>query len=163
MQTEESTRSAGTRSSSKSLGWGLALLVVAVAWTAAIALRGGGRPVALDGWVDGFEAGQTRAAEVDRPMIVLFTADWCSPCQQFKQEVLKSAKVAAQLEAGFVPVVIDLTEQSSTNPNMETAMRYQVNGIPTVIALSPSGEQIARFVGDRSVSGFTDWLNQLGK
>ena len=76
----------------------------------------------------------------DRPVLVEFTADWCPPCKMI-------APVLAQLaheEADRLAVVaIDV----DTNP--ETARRYQVLGMPTLL-LFVAGEPVVQMIGARS-------------
>lgn len=142
------------------VGWIVAVLLVIVAWLGAYALRGGGEKQVIAGWADGMPAGQQLAQEADKPMVVLFTAGWCGYCQVLKKNVLTNAEVQAQLQADFVPVQIDLTDQSASNPNMAVASEYGVRGLPTVIAMTPDGVPIAVYRGD-DVSSFTEWLNSV--
>ena len=143
------------------LGWGVAVLLVLAAWVAAYAMRGGGEKVVMTGWQDGLEAGQAAAEELDRPMVVLFTASWCPPCQVLKNSVLTEPAVHDQLLAGFVPVQVDLTDRSSANPNLETAGRYGVQGIPTVLALDAEGSVLSSYRGGPEAQPFMDWLASI--
>lgn len=145
------------------IGWMVALLLVGLAWIGAYALRGGGEKQVLPGWADGMPAGQAVAAERDKPMVVLFTAGWCPPCQALKKNVLTRGEVRSALQADFVPVQIDLTDTSSDNPNAAVAQRYGVSGIPAVIAMSPEGEPIEAYTGRHTPEGFTAWLNRLAE
>lgn len=115
----------------------------------------------MAGWADGMSAGQQLAQEADKPMVVLFTAGWCGPCQQLKKKVLANSAVQDALQADFIAVQIDLTDRSASNPNVETAQRYGVSGIPTVIAMTPEGEPIEKYLGGNSVTSFTGWLDRL--
>lgn len=145
------------------VGWGVAFMLVVVAWSGAFALRA--KPVHLDGWQDGLDAGMQAAEELDRPMLVMFTADWCGPCQTLKKDVIHTPPVERAIAEGFVPVVIDLTDQSSINPNAATAQRYGVRGIPMLILTDPQGNPLpgaAAYpnpVYPRTPEGFVDWLN----
>lgn len=143
--------------------WGLAVLMVVLAWGGAVALRGGGEKVVLAGWQDGMPAGQAMAQEMDRPMVVLFTAGWCRPCQGLKKSVLTKPEVMEALQAGFVPVQIDMTDLSLNNPNLAVAERYNIQGYPTVLAMDADGQEIGEFKGERSVEGFRDWLAQIDR
>lgn len=143
--------------------WVLAVLVVIGVWAGAYALRGGGNEQAMAGWADGMPAGQALAEDADKPMVVLFTAGWCPPCQQLKKNVLTKDEVNDALQAGFVPVQIDLTDQSSSNPNLAVAQQYGVQGIPMVVAMTPDGEPIEVYSGRHDVAGFTGWLEQLSR
>lgn len=141
--------------------WIVAVLLVVVAWAGAIAMRG--EKQVLVGWTDGMPTGQQLAQESDRPMIVLFTATWCGPCQTLKKNVLSQPAVQDALQAGFVPVQIDMTDQSSANPNAQVAQHYNITGYPTVVAISPNGEWIEAFEGDRTPERFMAWLERMGQ
>lgn len=140
------------------IGWGIAVLMVVLAWVGACSM-GAGEPVEIEGWVDGLDAGQAQAEASDQPMVVMFTADWCGPCQQFKREVLIQDSVKARLAEGFVPVKIDLTDMSASNPNRAVAERYGVSGVPTLMALTPSGETIGVYRGEWEPAAFNAWLD----
>ena len=142
------------------LGWGGAVLLVVLIWAAAVVMRHGGPKAELTGWAEGLEAGQIKAEEMDRPMVVLFTASWCPPCQRLKKDVLSKPEVVAALEARFVPVQVDMSNASRGDPVVQM---YGIEGYPTVLALNPKGEPIGQFTGERSVAGFTAWLDQLDR
>lgn len=156
METTEQANKSGVP-----IGWIVAVLLVVAAWAGAYALRGGGDKAVMSGWADGLPAGQALAEEADQPMVVLFTAGWCSPCQQLKKNVLTKAKVHDALQASFVPVQIDLTDQSANNPNLEVAQHYGVQGIPTVLAMTAEGQTIDMYKGAQTVEDFTAWLGRL--
>lgn len=141
--------------------WIVAVLLVFAAWAGAVALRG--EKQVLAGWADGMPTGQQLAQEADKPMIVLFTATWCGPCQKLKKNVLTQPEVHNKLQAGFVPVQIDMTDQSSANPNLPVQQQYQVGGYPTVVAMSPTGEWIESFQDDRTPARFLAWLDRMAK
>lgn len=161
MNTNSSNPTAPTRKPAW-LGWGVAVLVVLGVWTAALAMRGsGGEKHVLEGWADGYEAGQVKAKELDRPMILLFTASGCGPCRQLKKNVLTKDEVHAALQAGFVPVQIDFSDQSSSNPNIPIARQYGVQGFPTVLAVSSDGKDLGAFTAKRTPEAFTAWLEGI--
>ena len=145
------------------IGWAVAVLLVIGAWAGAYALRGGGEKHVMDGWADGMPAGQRAAQAADKPMVVLFTAGWCPPCQALKKDVLTKGQVHAALQADFVPVQIDLTDTSSENPNTAVAGQYGVQGIPMVLAMTSTGEVIEAYRGKHDVASFTAWLTRLGE
>jgi thioredoxin 1 len=86
--------------------------------------------------------------ESDKPVLVDFTATWCSPCKMLDPVV----KQLAQDWDGKVKVVkLDVDE----NPNL--AMQYQVMGVPTLM-LFVQGQLSQRVSGyqpkDRLVAKF---------
>lgn len=148
----------------KKFGWGwlVAVTLVALAWAGAFALRGGGEEVQLEGWAHGLEEGQAQAKAQDKPMLVMFTATWCGPCQVMKQNVLTRPAVDEALKAGFVPVKVDM---SNAGPGDALVQQYGLSGWPTLIAMSPEGEEIKRIEGlagpAKSPDTFIDWLDAI--
>ena len=82
-------------------------------------------------------AGDVLAA--DRPVLVEFTADWCPPCKMIAPVLAQIARDEAD-RLGVVAIDVD------TNP--ETARRYQVLGMPTLL-LFVAGEPVLQLVGAR--------------
>ncbi|MFN3165440.1 MAG: thioredoxin family protein [Phycisphaeraceae bacterium] len=139
-------------------GWLVAVVVVAMVWAGAFALRGGGEAVDLKGWADGLEQGQAQAKAQDKPMVVMFTATWCGPCQTLKQQVLTRPEVDDVLKARFVPVKVDM---SDAGPGDALVTRYDLKGWPTMIAMTPQGEEIRRIEGVVQTDTFLDWLESI--
>lgn len=142
-----------------SIGWAVAVLLVIVAWAGAYAWRGGDEKVVIPGWADGMPAGMQASQESDKPMALLFTAGWCPPCKSLKRGPLAQREVDEALRADYVPVLIDLTDQSPSNPNMAVAMRYEIEFLPTVVITTPEGEPIERHVGERA----GPWFRRLAE
>lgn len=81
-------------------------------------------------------------ASAERPMLVDFWADWCSPClviAPLLERVLSDLKGAV----GLAKLEVDRGE------NMKLAGHYRVRGFPTVI-LFEDGQELGRFSGTRS-------------
>lgn len=166
---EFTTQPEGRHGRGRYFGWIVAFVLVGVAWAGAVALRAGTAPVHLDGWQPGLEAGMTEAESQGRPMLVMFTADWCGPCQTLKKEVIQTPAVQQAIADGFVPVIVDLTDQSASNPNMPAAQRYHVSGIPMLILTDAKGNPLPGTISypdfaqspprySRSPEGFIAWL-----
>lgn len=112
---------------------------------------------AMAGWETNWDAGITRSAETGKPMLVLFTADWCGPCRQLKSEVLSEPAVAQRLQSDYVLIKVDLTDRQSLGN--EQAQKFAVRGIPTLILFSSDGTQINRMTGGTSIEGLLEWLD----
>ncbi|TYL48623.1 thioredoxin TrxA [Marinomonas sp. IMCC 4694] len=83
------------------------------------------------------------------PVIVDFWAPWCGPCKMIAP-VLED--VAAEF-AGKVKVV-----KLNVDENQETAPKYNVRGIPTLIIVK-GGEVVATKVGAVSKSQLVEFVN----
>jgi thioredoxin:protein disulfide reductase len=112
----------------------------------------------LVGWYDGLDAAAAASPAAAKPQLVLYTADWCGACQQFKKAVLTDPAVAEQLGRDFVRVKMDVTDANS--PNSDAARRHGVDAIPTLIVYAKDGAEVDRLVGGLSRDEFLNWLQQ---
>lgn len=94
----------------------------------------------------------------DRPTLVRFSADWCPPCLVMKREVFSDAQLAADLQARFNVVDIDLTRPSQADQQLADA--YGADYLPTFVLLTPGGAEAARFVGGADLQAFTNFLDR---
>lgn len=112
--------------------------------------------------VAAFEARLTQARSANRPILVDFTADWCTTCKDIDRTVLSDASVKRRLEkAAFLRV--DVTTHSE---DLQRLMdRYAVVGPPTMFFLDPrTGAELegARSIGELSVDDFGRMLDHAG-
>ncbi len=71
------------------------------------------------------------------PVLIDFTATWCSPCKALKPIIEK----VAQSHAGRLKVV-----QLDIDDSPDTPSRFNIRGVPTVIMFK-DGKEVARLVG----------------
>jgi thiol:disulfide interchange protein len=132
---------------------GLVLFQVVRAWMAPIP--------ALTDWGHDWTAAKEEAGRMGRPMLVLFTADWCAPCTSLKRDVLTAPDVAPQLKRDFTLMKVDLT--TSGTPYDDLARIYSVSAIPTLMVFSPKGETIGRLEGLGSKSELEQWFAEMAR
>lgn len=110
-------------------------------------------------FVTSYDAALKAAKEVGKPVVLVFSASWCPPCQVNKQNVYPSAKVKP-FHDKFVWAYLD-ADQEANVPAME---KFGVSGIPHIQFLSKDGVSLGNLVGGTSPQDFAAVLTQmLGK
>ena len=88
-----------------------------------------------------FEADVIKSTE---PVLVDFWAEWCMPCRML-------APIIEELANQYIGKV--KVGKVDTDANRDTAMKFGINAIPTVI-LFQAGEVVHKFVGVTSKQEF---------
>jgi len=99
--------------------------------------------------LDRFQA-DVIVASWERPVLVDFWADWCSPCHALAPHL---ERVIDELEGAVRLAKVEVDE----GENMKLAGHYRLRGFPTVI-LFQAGQERGRFSGARSTHQVRDWL-----
>lgn len=79
------------------------------------------------------------AKETGKPVLLYWGAEWCPPCAQMKATLFKDPAFIARTQ-DFIPVYLD----GDTEGAQKWGEHFGASGYPTVIALSPDGEEITR-------------------
>jgi thioredoxin-related protein len=98
------------------------------------------------------------AAKSGKPMVVVFSAVWCGPCQAMKKDVYPSKEVAA-LHDKFEWAYLDADEDS----NAAAMTKFGVSGIPHIQFLDKAGKPIGNQVGSTSPGDFAATLASILK
>jgi thioredoxin 1 len=84
-------------------------------------------------------------------VLVDFWAEWCVPCRMLAPTIDQIAQeYAGKVKVGKV----------DTDANQDTAVKYNINSIPTVI-LFQGGEVVKQFVGMTNKAKFDEALGEL--
>lgn len=93
-------------------------------------------------FVQGYEKGFAQAKSLDRPMLLFFTADWCTYCHQMERDAFVDEAVSA-LAKQFVCVLVD----ADLEP--EVCEKFDVRGYPTIQFMTSRGVPLNRLTGRR--------------
>jgi thioredoxin 1 len=87
----------------------------------------------------------------DKPVLVDFWAEWCMPCRMLSPTI----DAVAQEFSGKIKV-----GKVDTDANRNTALKYQINAIPTVMIFK-GGELKKKFVGLTNKDDLTRAVNDV--
>jgi len=83
-----------------------------------------------------------QARKSNKPVIVDFSATWCTPCRELEDVTFRDPQVVKQAQNDFVMVKVDLTTKG--NPLYEKLVaQYAIKGVPTVVFFDGHGRERA--------------------
>lgn len=76
----------------------------------------------------------------NKPVMIDFSADWCTPCREFDAVTLHHPDVVRQTERHFTMIKVDVTR--SGNPVHDRLLKqFAVKGVPTVVFIDAQGQE----------------------
>jgi thiol:disulfide interchange protein len=136
----------------------LVLMMVGVGLLGAVAVSKAAEfPAGSPPFVTSYAEAIKQAKETGKPMLLVFSAEWCGPCQRNKNEVYPSAQVRPYHEA-FVWAYLDVDVKA----NQQAAEAFQVNGVPHIHFVNSAGTQTLDMeVGSSSPRVFAKTLKRV--
>ncbi|MCF7974984.1 MAG: thioredoxin family protein [Phycisphaerae bacterium] len=102
-----------------------------------------------------------QAADKDQPVLIKFTADWCSNCKVLDRRVYQSKDVADLIEAkGVLPIMADTTSKNFPATLDLSAVYGEAGNVPVTILLLP-GQAPVKLGGIFQKQTLTDILSAL--
>ena len=110
-------------------------------------------PVQLKGAAGSYLAALDEAKNGQKEVLLIFTAEWCCPCQQMKHEIYPSPQVSA-VAPKYVWYFADIHQSS----NRSLVEHFGIHAVPTLIIVDPMGREKTRLMGGRSAESLAGWL-----
>ncbi len=107
-------------------------------------------------WADDYATAQQQAAQSGKPMILFFTGKWCVPCRIMKRTVWADDQVEAAVNAGFIPVLIDVDDPAAA----AALEHYNIGATPTTIITDSQGNVLQQVQGGINKADFLQLLEQ---
>ena len=134
------------------------LLCLLVAAAVAIPALAGDFPKGSPHFVATKAEALAAAKENGKPVVMVFSAAWCPPCQAMKNGVYPSKEVT-EFHDKFNWAYIDVDVET----NAKDAQAYGVEGIPHIQFTDATGKSIDKQVGSASPSAFSKTLSKVLK
>lgn len=136
----------------KTLTKSIALAVIAAC---SVALAGD-FPKGSPKFEDSLRSSLNDAKKNGKPIIAVFSAVWCGPCQKMKNDVYPSEAIKP-FHDKFNWAYLD----TDNNRNARDGEKFGVNGIPHIQFLDASGNPIGKQVGSTSPEAFAKTLESM--
>ncbi len=103
-------------------------------------------------WKTDFEAAKVQAKKDNRPILLDFTgSDWCGWCIRMKKDSLTKKEFQEYAAKNLVLVEVDFPRKAQPaaqkKANQALKNKYDVEGYPTFVLVSPEGKELGRQVG----------------
>lgn len=93
------------------------------------------------------------AKKSGKPVVMVFSAAWCGPCQAMKKDVYPSEAVKA-FHDKFIWAYLDIDDER----NERVAKKFSVSSIPHIEFLDAEGKEIDKQIGSNSPADFAKTL-----
>ncbi|MCS7162473.1 MAG: thioredoxin family protein [Bacteroidia bacterium] len=89
-----------------------------------------------------------KARRAKKPLWIMVSATWCSPCKLVEQKVLTSKSFQEAVRKAFIPLKVYANSGAKSTPGADSlAQARGVEAFPTFLYLEPSGEEFYRQLG----------------
>lgn len=103
-------------------------------------------------WHNNLRAAYKVARTNDKPLLIVFSASWCTYCHKLLRESLGEKKMVAFVEDQFVPLLLDFDKDA------EIAKVLEVESLPCTIVLSPQADLLLQVNGFQKLTAYRQTL-----
>jgi thioredoxin-related protein len=114
------------------------------------------KPAAEADWTLNVASAEARAKAENKPLMLYFTgSQWCPPCKATDREIFSKQAFIDYAGKNLVLVKLDFTRfgkpvaDEFAGEHIRLMRKYQVEGFPTLVLLSPEGDLIEKTLAYR--------------
>ena len=105
------------------------------------------KPIESIDWLTDLNTAISKAAEMDKPIMIDFMAEWCPPCHAMEDSTFSNADVIKKAQS-FIPLRIDVDEQQDiANKYNGNASKYGGVGIPNILFMKADETKLKHVIG----------------
>jgi thioredoxin-related protein len=110
------------------------------------------------GWTDDFDKAVEKAKAEKKNLLLDFTgSDWCGFCIKLDKEVFDTPKFKEWAKKNVVLVQVDFPHkklpEKTVKQNAALKSKYPAGGYPTIVVITPEGNELVKKVGYSPGSG----------
>lgn len=120
-------------------------------------------PPAASGKTDGVKwesdllAAHRKASAENKPLLLVFGAEWCGYCKKLEKESINTPEMAKFINREFVPVHLDADKEKRVTEILE------IRGLPCTVVLSPNADLLGRIDGYHTPGAYHQKLSTASK
>jgi thiol:disulfide interchange protein len=97
-------------------------------------------------WQPNLQTAHRHAIAENKPIMIVFGADWCGFCTKLEKQTLSSPDVAQYVNDNFVSLHLDFDKEKRIREILE------VESIPCIVVLSPNADLLGRISGFKTAA-----------
>lgn len=105
-------------------------------------------------WQKDLKSAHKLAVAQNKPILLVFGAEWCTYCHKLERNVLNQPDTAKFINTNFVAVHLDADKETKVMELLE------VQSLPCTVVLSPNADLLGKFNGYQDTSKYTQNLTQ---
>ena len=107
-------------------------------------------------WEESWDAAFTRARAENKPVLVIFEAEWCVWCKKLESTTYRDSKVMTLIADSLVPLTLDVD-----GSGRELSDEHGVESLPTILVLAPDGSERGRINGYFPPARFVEVVSEI--
>lgn len=105
-------------------------------------------------WHRDLKKAHALAQQENKPILIVFGADWCKYCKKLEKETFSDEKMHQFVQDKFIPVYLDLDEEGKIGRILE------VKSLPCTVVLSPNADLLGKVVGYKDIPSMEGQLQR---